>query len=456
MRSTVAPRETENRAPTNPILICLTLIVGAYALLFLSALMLQRPIYLVQYVGGPGVDFHDFWNAARDVLNGSNPYGRARFVTPPASVIPFIPLAFVPLATGVQVFFAINLVALGGGIGLLSYRYALPSRLCILLLLTALLSSSGLMLLERGNLDGLVFLAVCAFFSAIDARYLAGSVLAMAALLKVYPAALLGPSLVDKRFRLAGVFAAIVGVSIVLFPSPYQAFVVQQIVRSKGMRLDENMSVLSLFWLIANATGVPSSMLIMIGALVLVAVYGAFLILDARIMGGLSVPRATFLLSTYVVFFVNFPALVYLYSGVNLIVMLTALSIPGLSLPTAYSRSTAVFIALAFFPGRSFDLSFPHSPAYAMNLIPPIAQIGLLFNGIRVRWYFHSVAPKRGADSGSLDSSAMCRAHFQRSTRERSHGRLRSRVRRATASNRAAVGSPQRHKPSTLVAGTSA
>ena len=232
--------------PGSPLLLVLAIVGGGYALLFLAAIVQQMPVKLIDqaYLG---LDFTDFWAAAGDVLAGRDPYLRPRFVTPPLSWLPFLPLAPFPQPQAALVFLCVNVVSLIVGVGVLVRSHRLGRPLAIIVALICALSPSTLMLLDRGNLDGLVFLPLCLFFAMRPDRSAGPLALAVATCLKLYPGVFILALLAQRRTGAALIAGAAVLATVVMMPTGDLAFLHSQVVRAGGMRIDENLSALAPF-----------------------------------------------------------------------------------------------------------------------------------------------------------------------------------------------------------------
>jgi hypothetical protein len=399
------PNAAQPRAPLDPTLVALAVVAGAYALLFLLALAFQVPVQLVEYFER-GIDFADFRQAARDVLDGLDPYGRARFVTPPPSLVPFLPFALIPQGPAALVFMAVNVAALAGGLVLLARRLALAPASVAGLVLVAGLSPSTLMLVERGNVDGLVFLLLCAFVTAPRGR-LAPLWIALGAGIKAYPALFLASLIARGRVR-AALAGAAIGLALLLaclvaWPDFPAELLRNQASRGSAMRLDENLSPLAVFWLIDGELLQTSARpAVAAGVALYLGLLGACLVLDRRLAGRLSGPDETFLTASLVAFCLGLPALVYLYSGVVLLIALAALAVQGVGASAELKRRQAVCLGLAMLPAQSFALTLaPTGAAHfgvALNVVPPLACLMLCVQALAFRLDFaKALAPQAEA-----------------------------------------------------------
>lgn len=362
----------------------------AYGVLFLGALFEQAPILLVQYIRF-GLDFEDFLRAARDFLAGLDPYARARFVTPPLSALIGVPLAGLDDATAARVFFAVNVAAVVAAVGLLARVgiYGRGERRALALL--PLLAAPSLMLIERGNIDGLVALLIAVALARPAWGVVTGFALALAASIKIYPAILYLPLLLSRRYRAVAAGLAVAVLSVALFPELFLAFVHNQGNRAGWVRIDENLSIYAyLIPLYANFPPaewpVKALYALIVGG---VAVYG--LLADrTRLAGGALTPETRALLASWLVFTVTVPTLVYLYTGVTILLMVAVLSDARIRLAPDVGRILFVGCFLVLMPAKSIELTLLgderlRTLAVVVDLLPPLGSAFLLTFFVRLR-----------------------------------------------------------------------
>ena len=374
-------------------LLVLTIVAGGYALLFLASGIVQSPVRLVDRQL-PGLDFRDFRTAAADALAGLDPYLRARFVTPPPSWLPFVPFAPLPLAVAVPAFLAANVAALAAGVALLVRHHRLGATSAVAVALTCALSPSTVMLLDRGNVDGLVFLLTCLALTLRPDRWAAPLSLAAATCLKLYPGILVAALAAHGRVRAAAVAGAAILMAVAAMPLGDLAFVHGQVVRAGGMRLDENIGALTPFWLLdhnlafGDVGGVPVRPFTLMAVLAYGAALCACLLCDARLAGRVGEPDRRLLMASYAGFFLGLPSLVYLYSGVCLLIPLAALAQRGLRASPLRLNGMAVAIGLAMVPARSLDLTVGGGWAWDVNIVPTIGTLLFIVEATRLRFDF--------------------------------------------------------------------
>jgi len=189
-----------------------------FGLAYLGVTLVRRPERLA-------LDFEVYHGAARALLDGSAvygvPFGRESYLVyayPPATLLAFLPYAPLPL----DVAFALHtLVSLGAGLlaGHLLVRWltehgtTLTPTDCALVTLFPALSVHAAPSLAFGQVNHLLVLALVGGFLALDTAgrpRLAGAAFGLAALVKLFPAAV-GAWLLRRRARRAALAATAVG-----------------------------------------------------------------------------------------------------------------------------------------------------------------------------------------------------------------------------------------------------
>ncbi|MBS0396828.1 MAG: DUF2029 domain-containing protein, partial [Proteobacteria bacterium] len=215
------------------------LALGYASLRYQSDIQLVRRFFL-------GLDFKEFYDAAHRYLEGASPYVVERFVTPPASLLPNLLLAPFHFEVARDLWSLASALMLGAG-GLLAARAAGHRRADIGLTLAFLFASfPALMLLERGNIDALVFLLVALALLARRVS-LSAAAWALAVLTKIYPL-LLGPFLWRSRGRRWLLVAAGVVVAVsALFWRETLAYGPHLLMRAGEELFPENLSPVAYF-----------------------------------------------------------------------------------------------------------------------------------------------------------------------------------------------------------------
>ena len=164
----------------------------SYIGLCYASLLLQNDVQLVVRFF-LGLDFKEFYDAAHVYMNGGNPYQVARFVTPPASLLPNLLLAPYDFYTARDLWCAASALMLCAG-GFLAARAAGHRASGVFLTVVFLYAAfPAQMLLERGNIDAIIFVLLAIALVARPA-WLSAMAWALATLIKISPA-LLAPLL---------------------------------------------------------------------------------------------------------------------------------------------------------------------------------------------------------------------------------------------------------------------
>jgi len=161
-------------------------IFGWCILLFVISIMMQRPIYWLGFIRF-GFDYRILLQASRDLLSGINPYQSGQYIKPPLAALINIPLVKLSDINAARVFFVFNNLCILFTLFLVAKIFALRGREKVLLILATLSSSPFVMVTERGNLDGIMFLLVGLALYARKSKYASGIWIGLASILKVYP-----------------------------------------------------------------------------------------------------------------------------------------------------------------------------------------------------------------------------------------------------------------------------
>jgi hypothetical protein len=217
-------------------------LVAQQAFLSFLALLLHRD--LDYWPGGLfGVDFRDFFTAARDIVTGAPPYARDRFFTPPVSglvALPFLP--FGPSAAP-YAFFIANLAMVLTALALTARRFSLrsPTEIALLAGIFGLYCPSYF-LLQRGNLDGVVMLCVALAIWSVG-RAWASAFVILGASIKIYPAVLLAWFATARRWRALWVAGLMALICVAVVWPLWPAFSHSIVSRSARWEVAENSSL---------------------------------------------------------------------------------------------------------------------------------------------------------------------------------------------------------------------
>jgi hypothetical protein len=363
-----------------------TVLCLSYACIFITSIFLQKQIYLVQFFHF-GLDQIDFLHASRDVIMHQDPYLRDRFVTPPLSVFINFPLISLDDYSAAVIFFITNIVLTLGSIYITqrACELVLTQRLAIMLL--SLISAPTLMLFERGNIDGIVAIFVAVMLLQIRRPIISGVLLGTAILIKVYPLILVFPLLIQRHYRAVIVCVATILIAFFGLTHLFVSFFSTLVSRVSINRLSENLSFFAFFFevnqhLFAGGTSHFA------GAILKCTYYGSlFLILAMGIWCDINTARrntlpdyeARAIMSSYLVFTVNIPGLVYLYTGIMVIILLIYFCDTRIQLGRNTSRMLCIGCILLFIPARSFNLTVgADNISNVVNFLPPLGSAMLL------------------------------------------------------------------------------
>lgn len=226
----------------------------SFAVLIFSFTIKGEPIVLVRLQDKFGFDFRDYHWAARYLFEGRNPWDWERFVTPPLSAIIMMPLSGFPPKLAIDIFFTINILFIVGGLFFYTLSFPLKDKwkdTLFLMIVTALFSHPIYFLLQRGNIDGLVFffLALGVFYSTLGSTWkneiVAGVALAVAFHLKFYPILILFPILASRRWRLALVTCFFIVFLFLLTFNLWPNFIDKILMRQSIFTIQENGSLIN-------------------------------------------------------------------------------------------------------------------------------------------------------------------------------------------------------------------
>ncbi len=222
--------------------------------LLLASAVTQRALHFVNFMF-LGVDYLQYFDAARAFLEGKTPYHIGGFVTPPPSALLQIPLVSLGFDVAKYVILGINIAALPLALGVFTRvwlgrgdkeRWAYVGGIL-------LFSFPVFFLLNRGNMDGLVLLLLSLFFLflLLSREGWAGALLALAVGLKLYPALLFLPLLIFRRYRVVGSALVVLGVFVLLAPGAWRDYLMGRLwERGAVFTTRENVSIMStLFFL---------------------------------------------------------------------------------------------------------------------------------------------------------------------------------------------------------------
>jgi hypothetical protein len=354
------PRLSTNSIAT----VRLGILIFIYIALVVIAYLLNRNITLIDPQEILGWDLRDFYHAASLASNSQNPYLTSKFVTPPLSLMPAKALLLFEFPTATLVWMGVNILFLLGGLWI-ALRSLNHRRAFFITAAFTALAFPTQMLLERGNIDGLIFfgLALCLYSNSSLVKSTSFVVIVLT---KVYPI-LLAPFfiLTVKRFWLyAGVMAIL---CFAIFSNEFIQYLPNLNARVNTYRFSENMSPHGLFHFLSMTLERQWQSYFYVYAIPYVLVN---VILDWKILKNDTQNQTILLLGSFwVIPMLFFPSVVYAYSGIILLLPMLAID----TLNISFSKKIIVLIAametLLMFPTVGFAKVTGFELWYA---IPPL------------------------------------------------------------------------------------
>ena len=353
------------RLPTNSIAaIRLGVLIFFYIFLAIIAYALNRHINLVDPQEILGWDLRDFYNAASLASNSQNPYLTSKFVTPPLSLITAKALLLFEFPTATLVWMGANILFLLGGLWIALRSLNNQAAFFITAVFTALAFPTQ-MLLERGNIDGLIFfgLALCLYSKSALVKSASFVVIVLT---KVYPI-LLAPFFIFtvKRFWLYT--GAITLLCMAIFSNEFIQYLPNLNARVNTYRFTENISPHGLFHFLSIKLERQWQSYFYIYAIPYVLIN---LILDWKILNSIIQDKTKLLLGNlWVIPMLFFPSVVYAYSGIILLFPMLMIDALSSSLSKKKIILLAIAEALLMFPTVGFAKATGFEFWYA---IPPL------------------------------------------------------------------------------------
>jgi uncharacterized membrane protein len=242
------------------------------------------------------------------------------------------------------------------------------------------------MVMERGNLDGIMFLLVSSALYARNRKYVPGTWIGLASTLKVYPLIFIVPLFMSKKWKAVIAFIIVVLISILLFSDLYVSFWRNQIIRIDDMGLRDNISSIAPLWYFSTKLGFSGLLGMSVGAL-LVMLAGLFCVYyDFVLLKHINDGEKIFLFTSYAVFCLNFPALVYLYTAMLMFILLAASNSNDLRMSRYYRYWLALCLAFLFFPAQSIAVTLGiEDRDHVLHFVPEIGSAMLLLYAVMVR-----------------------------------------------------------------------
>jgi hypothetical protein len=330
-------------------------ISGALAFLMGAILVLQvicqSDLYFVRKQETLGLDMKDFFVAGGLWAAGNSPYEWWRYVTPPLPA--FLSRFLVPLGWPhfLAVALAVSIASCGAAYALAVgafYRLRSAAGAAILLLGVSAMAISYpfVFLVDRGNVDGIVFALMCAaiVLAGTSRDVCSGVLVATAASVKLYPAVLVIPMLLHRKWRLLAVtLMALVALALLTGVGACTQYLSSRLLaRGTFFRVNENGSLVNFCHfvrLLFGAQQTPAAA----GYALFAALLGATVLVDA-----IALRRGArgwaFTAVSYFPFMVAVPMTVYHYSFLILLALIPSLCAAAESATNRWVRGA---IALA-------------------------------------------------------------------------------------------------------------
>lgn len=374
---------------TGPTALALGVVIAGFALaqlleLFTNAMTFPLARITVGDVGF-GFDFLPYYDAANVWLRGGNPYLVRGTTTLPLSIVLATPFTLARFVTASYLNALTSVAAMGGalalsihaGRGRLEYRRDWP------LFLLLVLGYPFAFLVSRGNVEYWVWLLMAVgFWLEVDgsAPWLAGLMLGLGALLKLYPLLLILPLVALRRRATA---LAMLAVTLLGLTMPHTLdFVTGSLGERLGRRIDlhQNGSVIGLAHYLLGRLGLrDATPAIVLGLAVVAAAFVACVWRDwhrARV----TPPRGEALglaLASYLPFVGTVPSVAYCYVLVGLILALPFVESAWWQAPSPRAqRALALFavgLGLAYAP--VYPISYALSEAEVVHVLPPLGNL---------------------------------------------------------------------------------
>jgi hypothetical protein len=310
--------------------------VITFAVIMYAYAIKGEPITLMRLQSKFGFDFRDFHWAARYLLEGRNPWEWERFVTPPWSAFLMQPFVQLGPREAINIFFVLNATLILAGSFL--FCISLPKKetwkpAFFISILVILFSHPVYFLLQRGNIDGVVFflMALGIFFSTRENTWtnelISGSMFALAIHLKIYPILILFVIAAARRWRLAFLTTLLIMVFALAVIHWWPAFFDKLLLRQAIFTIQENGSLANFLFpmmtfpdYLWGGTGVMSiNSIELVGYMLYIVFLGILLYLSFRAANVFGAHGVAILLVLYSPFMLLIPSLAYQYEYINLL-----------------------------------------------------------------------------------------------------------------------------------------
>jgi hypothetical protein len=358
-------------------------LIGIYLGLVLVSLFFGTEIVLVDPQGILGVDFQDFYDAAKLAQNDENPYQIARFVTPPISLIPSKILLAFDFSISALIWISANIFFIVSGLWLANRVMRLQNEFLLIVLFAALAFPTH-MLLERGNIDGLIFwgLAICLFTTSSLVKSASFVIIIFS---KIYPL-ILGPYLLLTVRKFWIYTFLIAGLFMILFHQEFFQYLPNFQTRVNYFRFSENISPHGLFAYFSELMKCNCFNIFYLYAIpyVILNLYLDLKIIQKDKRGHLQILVGS--LSLIPMLF--FPSVVYAYSGIILLIPMVVIDAFSSQFSKKIIFLFALLEALLMFPTVGYVKATGLEIFYG---IPPLSLwiASLLVLTWKMKYYFY-------------------------------------------------------------------
>lgn len=392
----------------HPVFSFTVLLILAFGLINLFQSLLQIDIYHINKIR-IGLDFSVFYDAANHFITGQNPYELARFVTPPFSMLIFIPFTIMEKELAIFVFTIANLFLITFAL-LFSFKIFFQISKVkyefLIILITLFFSFPILFLIDRGNIDSLVWLLIIiSIFSLEKNHFISGLFLAISISIKIYPIILLIPLICHKKWKLLVYIVMFISVFALFSPELWKEYFNSNFLnRVDQFRVDENASLFNLLFISGKVMmfflGIDTiknfEQYISITTIFIFFVSISLMIYyDLKQSKNATGTNITSIVLMYVPFLFLLPKLVYNYELVVIYSLMPFILSNYYKDKTNFKLYLLVTIGIAFtqFPVVSYEkiinqinnLSNLNIEGRIIYVIPPLGLVILIFSFIKLR-----------------------------------------------------------------------
>ncbi len=216
----------------------IVLFVQLQVTLFVSLFSGLAPVFVERFTFQ--LDFRDLFLVTSDWIHGVDPYLHSRFVTPPPSLLPILPLQVFGIVAASFFFLIINSAIVVASLRGTCDRFKMSRRENLLFLAIASMYFPVIFLLERGNLDGIMLGLILVSIFAQN-RTIRAIALGLSISFKVYSILLLAPLMLARRWKQLTLTLLTLALLLLAFHSQLSKFAAAQTTRSAELLAAENL-----------------------------------------------------------------------------------------------------------------------------------------------------------------------------------------------------------------------